>query len=421
MAVRSRQALTAAMVGAGQRGFHVYGELARASGDIRFVAVVDPDPERRRRFGERHGIEAGRWFGSTGELAAAQLDLDAWFVASPDRDHLDAARSAIASGSAVFLEKPVASTPADVAELVTLAASSGSLVHVAHVLRYTPFFQVLHRTLWSGAIGDIVTVEHRENVAAFHMAHSFVRGNWSRAADSTPMIVAKCCHDFDILQWNLPSPVARITSFGSLMHFTPAAAPPGAKDRCTDGCPVEHCPFDARRIYLDPAVRGWPVHVITDDLSEEGRLRSLREGPYGRCVYSAGSDVVDHQVVAMELENGGSVTLTMHGHSHEEERTMRYDGTKGTLRAVFGRRQVIEVVDHHGGPARRVPIPAAASGHGGGDAGAVARFVDAVRGGTPSSTAIAESLESHLLAFAAEEARRTGTVVDMDLYRSRFS
>jgi predicted dehydrogenase len=401
------------MVGAGQRGFHVYGELALSGRDVEFVTVVDPDASRRDRFGDRHRIDRDRRFASVEELGALGLELDAWFIASPDRDHVDAARAALDAGSAVFLEKPAATSPDDVAALATLADRTGLLVHVAHVLRYTPFFEVLHRTLASGVIGDIVTVEHRENVAAFHMAHSFVRGNWGRAAESTPMIVAKCCHDFDVLHWNLPSPVARLSSFGSLKHFTPDAAPPGATERCTDGCPVAGCPFDARRIYLDPDRRGWPVHVITDDLSHEGRLAALREGPYGRCVYSAGSDVVDHQVVAMEFEDGASATLTMHGHSHQEGRTMRYDGTKGTLRAAFGRRQVIEVSDHAGGPPQEIAIPAATSGHAGGDAGAVAAFVQAVRGEAPSSTTIHESLESHLLAFAAEEARITKTVIEM--------
>lgn len=414
---RRRSPVDAVMVGAGQRGFHVYGRLALQSQNLRFRAVVDPDPDRRQRFGEAHGIPATHRYVDV-EAATALDDVDAWFIASPDREHARAAHAAIARGIPVFLEKPIATTIDDVVGLARAAGQAEVLVHVAHVLRYTGFFQALAATVASGAVGDIVAVDYRENVAAFHMAHSFVRGNWGRSAEASPMIVAKCCHDFDILTWIMSSPVVRLSSFGSLQHFTPAHAPAGATPRCTDGCPVTGCPFDARRIYLRPDVTGWPVHVVTDDVSPDGRLRALETGPYGRCVYTAGSDVVDQQVVAMELADGASMTLTMHGHSHEDERTIRLDGTRGTIRAVFGRRQVIDVIDHIGGAPQAVPFDSASTGHGGGDAGAVSAFLEAVTGGSSSATPLSESVESHMLAFAAEHARVTGTVVDMAEFRA---
>jgi Oxidoreductase family, C-terminal alpha/beta domain len=243
------------------------------------------------------------------------------------------------------------------------------------------------------------------------MAHSFVRGNWSRADDATPMIVQKCCHDFDILHWNLPSPVRAMHSFGSLLEFRPGRAPAAATERCLD-CPVKECPYDARRIYLDPARTGWPVSVITADLSEDGRRAALRHGPYGVCAYRAGSDVVDHQVVAMQLESGATVTLTMHGHSNEENRSMRYDGSRATIRGVFGRTQRLEISEHATGRTTEVDIPRSVGGHGGGDDGILGSFVEAVRSGTPGVTEAADALESHVLAFGAELARLTGTTVE---------
>jgi predicted dehydrogenase len=346
---------------------------------------------------------------------------DACVIASPDRTHHDAAVAALETGYQVLMEKPMAPSLPEIESIVAAARRSPGQLHVAHVLRYTPFFSILHDVIASGRLGEIVTVEHRENVVAWHMAHSFVRGNWARAAESSPMILAKCCHDFDILQWNLPSPVARLVSFGNLFHFRPEQAPPGAAERCSDPCPVENCPFDARRIYLNPAWKGWPVEVITDDLSTEGRMKALQEGPYGRCVYTAGSDVVDQQVVAMELESGTTVTLVMHGHSHEEARTMRYDGTEATLRGVFGRRQAIEITDHHGGPTEEIVIPPPTSGHGGGDEGVILDFLESVESGRPAFTSAEESFESHLLALLAEDARTTGEVIEVDGIRSTFN
>lgn len=301
--------------------------------------------------------------------------------------------------------------------VVRAATRSDRTLAVSHVLRYTPFFTTLNQVVTSGMLGEIVTVEHRENVSSFHMAHSFVRGNWSRTATSTPMIVQKCCHDLDIMVWNLGSPVTRLSSFGSLMHFTPDSAPAGATARCTDPCPVERCPFDARQ-YLNPQWQDWPIHVVTDDTSRSGRLTALAEGPYGRCVYTAGSNVVDHQVVSMELASGASAVLVMHGHSGQEERTMRYDGTRATLRARFGAGSAIEVIEHGTGMVEQIPIGTAAGGHGGGDQGVMGSFLDAIASGTEPLTTAKESLESHVLAFAAEEARRTGSVVDVDRFRN---
>lgn len=410
--------IDAVLIGAGQRGRYVYGDYAvRHPERLRFVAVVDPDPMRRDTFGDIHAIApAARHTGWT-ELLAERA-ASAAIIASPDVHHSGPAVAALEAGYEVLVEKPMAHTAGDAAAVVAASRHSGASVNVAHVLRYTPFFRTLHDVLASGTIGDIVSVAHRENVAAFHMAHSFVRGNWARAAESTPMIVQKCCHDFDILTWNLDSPVRRLQSFGSLLHFRPDQAPPGAAARCTDGCEVPDCPFDARHIYLDQSRHGWPVHVITDDLSPEGRLAALRSGPYGRCVYTAGSDVVDHQTVNMELASGATVTLTMHGHSNEEHRSMRYDGTRGTIRARAGRSPAIEVADHRAGVSRRIEIPSALGGHGGGDNGLIAAFVDAVETGATTATTAEVALESHLLAFAAERARLDGTIIDMDEFRA---
>jgi predicted dehydrogenase len=283
-------------------------------------------------------------------------------------------------------------------------------------LRYTPFFSTLHEILASGRLGKIMTVEHRENVVYWHMAHSFVRGNWRNTALSSPMILAKCCHDLDILYWNMGQPVKQLHSIGSLRHYRPENAPEGALLRCTDGCPVE-CQWDARKLYLGDYSK-WIVMALGTDLSETGKLKALQEGWYGRCVYHCDNDVVDNQTVNMEFADGTSVVLFMHGHSHKEGRTMRYDGTRATLRGRSeADSQQIEIQAHLTGEREEVPIPKATSGHGGGDFGIVGSFVRAMRGEEAALTTARESLESHLMAFAAEESRLKGTVVNMADFR----
>lgn len=404
----------AILIGAGQRGRYVYGAYARRHPDrLRFVDVVDLDTARRDTFGDLHDLDARHrhedWSDAL-DTTAARVAV----VATPDRHHQAPAVAALERGFDVLLEKPVAHTLEATRRVLAAAAASAGSLHVAHVLRYTPFFRALHEVVTSGRLGDLVSVEHRENVISWHMAHSFVRGNWARSDESTPMIVQKCCHDFDIMAWNLDSPVERLSSFGSLMHFHPENGPDEATERCLDCPAAPTCPFDGTRIYMNETFTGWPVHVITDDLSVDGRRAALETGPYGRCVYRSGSDVVDNQTVIMELASGATATFVMHGHAHRENRTMRYDGTHGTVRAVFGSgQQVIECTDHRGGAPEQIDIEESSGGHGGGDPGVIEAFLRSVDTGEPSLTEASSALESHLLAFEADRARLEGRIIDV--------
>ena len=388
------------------------------------MAVADPNEHRRHRFGEEHTIPPSRRFTDWPEMLDAEV-AKVCVITTPDRHHAFPTIAALERGHDVLLEKPVAHTLEDCSRVLEAARRSSGSLTVGHVLRYTPFFSILHQLVGSGRLGQLVTVEHREDVAYWHTAHSFVRGNWARAAASTPMIVQKCCHDFDILAWNLATAandtrVTRMQSFGSLLHFRPEHAPRGATRRCTDPCPAAPtCPFDARRLYLDPVRTGWPVHTISEDLSPEGRARALREGPYGRCVYTAGSDVVDHQTVTMELSSGATAVLVMNGHAARQVRTARYEGTRGSVEATFGGSPTIAFTDHLGGATELIPIEAAGGGHGGGDVGLIEAFLDSLDTATPSKTSTETWFESHLLAFGAEEARLSGATLDIDRQRTR--
>jgi predicted dehydrogenase len=459
------QPLTAILIGAGNRGYETYGPYALEHPDeIHFVAVAEPHAARRARFAQAHGIPQERQFCSWEDLLAHGQIADTALVCTLDRLHVEPAIAALEAGYNTLLEKPMAATLADCVRLVQTAESTGRLLQICHVLRYTDFFSTLHNIIKSGRLGDIVTVEHRENVVYWHMAHSFVRGNWRNGKAESPMILAKCCHDLDILYWNLGM-CKRLNSFGSLIHYRAENAPPGAPERCTDGCPAaDDCPWYAPRLYLDlvplmhaarrsplmlqrmgaalglnhPSLvstarrlmppldaaldyRDWPISVISEDASLNGRRLALETGPYGRCIYRCDNDVVDHQTVNMEFEGGTTAVLVMHGHSHEEARTMRYDGTRATLRGKFsyGTDTTIELHDHQSGRVERIHPRTGASGHGGGDKGIMAAFVQAAR--NPSAAALTtarEALESHLMAFAAEQARVEGTVITMTAYRA---
>jgi len=410
--------ITAVMVGAGGRGYFAYGPYALQHPDtIRFTAVVEPHKERRRRFAQAHDIPPERQFHSWEDLYAQGRIADALLNCTLDRMHLDSTLPALELGYDVLLEKPMSHTLEGNVRLVQAAERYGRLLMVCHVLRYTAFFSTLHDIIASGRLGRVITVEHRENVVYWHMAHSFVRGNWRNSQLESPMILAKCCHDLDILFWNL-GPVTRLNSFGSLLHYRPENAPPEAPQRCTDGCPVaDDCPWYAPRLYLrDDEYTGWPISVLSEDTSLEARRRALETGPYGRCVYYCDNDVVDHQTVNLEFASGATGVLFMHGHSHEEGRTMRYDGMQATLRGKFGygSGDSIEIHDHLTGRIEQVDLRAGTSGHGGGDEGVMAAFVKALHDPGTALTTARKSLESHLMALGAEKARVDGSIIQLD-------
>ncbi len=458
--------IQAIIIGAGQRGMDAYAPYALQHPDqIQFVAVAEPDSERRARFSAQHNIPTEYQFESWEPLLELPQLGQAALICTQDQMHTEPTLAALKAGYDVLLEKPMATSLDECQQLVRAAEEAGRQLHICHVLRYTTHFSKLRDVIQSGVLGQIVNVHHRENVAFWHMAHSFVRGNWRNNAESSPMILAKCGHDLDIIIWLLDDRCDTLSSVGNLMHYRSENAPAGAPKRCLDGCPAaDSCPFYAPRIYAEmtpiwqnaaasrkgfdrwalqkqtenPALitslsrvipklreiteyRGWPKSVITHDATPENVMAALKDGPYGRCVYHCDNDVVDHQVVSMQFENGTSVTLTMHGHSHLEGRSTRIEGSKATLFGFFGMDgDRIEIHDHLTGTQTRYDThPEGDSGHGGGDAGLMAAFVSALQAKDESAalTTARTSLESHLMAFAAEDARRDERVVRMDDYR----
>jgi predicted dehydrogenase len=405
------------VVGAGGRGYHAYGSYAAAHpGEVRFVAVAEPDPDRRERFSEAHGVALDRQYSSWEQLVAQPRLARAAVNTTMDRTHHLSTLALLEAGYDVLLEKPMATTAAECVDLVRAADRHGRVLQICHVLRYAPFFRTVYDLVTSGRLGDLVSFEWNENLVYWHFAHSFVRGKWASSQRSAPMILTKCCHDLDLLVWMLGRPQT-VASFGSLTHFRPDRAGSEIPERCTDGCPIEaECPYYAPRLYIERDPGHWARDPVSLDHSPESLRRGLETGPYGRCVYRADNDVVDHQVVVLEYASGLTATLTMQGASPVEGRTLRIDGMRATL---FGNeaRNELALHDHRTGGVETFHPTLPSSGHGGGDTGVMHDFVQALRSGERHVLTSAErSLESHLLAFAAEEARATRRVVDVSAY-----
>ncbi|MDP4501749.1 Gfo/Idh/MocA family oxidoreductase [Nonomuraea sp. G32] len=412
--------VTLAVIGAGLRGSG-YARLAREGGLAEVVAVAEPDQDRRSDFAAEHGIPVERAFADWRDLLAGERLADAVIVATQDRLHLQPAVRAAELGYHILLEKPMAPTEEDAAAIAEAADRNGVILAVCHVLRYAPYTRRLKELLDEGRIGQIMNIQHLEQVGWWHQAHSFVRGNWRNEAESAPMLLAKACHDLDWIVHIKGEMPERVSSFGKLVHFTKESRPAGAADRCLD-CSIEPtCPYSARQLYMeclaDPDRHIWPLGAITRDFTEEGVLTALREGPYGRCVYACDNDVVDSQVVIMEFADGTSATCTMTAFGALEHRKTRIFGTHGsiecdgeTLRVHDFLTDEVSVIDALAGA-----DASAASGHGGGDGALLEAFVAAVRDNNPGlvSTDAQASLATHRVVWAAEQARHTRTVVSI--------
>ena len=414
--------LTLAFCGCGSRA-RTYAGIASEMPD-RFALVAGADPVAGRvEFirGKSDRPTDFKGYGSAEAMFAAGKPADVVVIGTQDAQHREHAIRAMELGCDLLLEKPVAHRLEDVLAVQAAARRLGRRVVVCHVLRYTPFYAKVESLLRSGIVGEIVTANFIEGVQPWHQAHSFVRGHWSVESKASPMILAKSCHDMDLLAWLINRPCLAVSSHGALTQFTAAHAPTGAPARCTDGCPAANqCPYDAHR-YAQPEGRRWlgMVYDRAKEATDEEIFTWLRTSPWGRCAFRCDNDVVDHQVLALKFT--GEVTATFTMTAFDDGRQLEIFGTKGVLRGgAFVKKHLgcDLVFTPHGWnqTAEKITVETPTggyAGHGGGDAGLMATLHAELTGADASAlrTSLEVSIQSHRMAFAAETSRKEGRTV----------
>lgn len=425
--------LTVAIVGLGSRGGDAYAPCQKLFPDrMKIVAIADIVPEKVDFIAKEYNVPKEMCFGSGESLLKEDKLADVMFICTQDRQHVGHAIPALKKGYDLLLEKPISPDLDECREILKVANELGRKVVVCHVLRYTPYYTKLKEVIASGRIGDVVSVMGLENVGYYHCAHSFVRGNWRRSDETSPMILQKCCHDFDMLLYLTGKTCSKVTSFGSTYLFKNENAPEGSTARCLDGCKVkDSCPFDCEKIYVTSEQTGvcsghtgWPNNVLALHPTEESIREALEEGPYGRCVYQCDNNVVDHQVVNLEMTDGSTISFTMSGFTDKIARYAKFMGTKGEIIADMGE-NTIDVCEF-GKEHEIIDVAKLAQdfrGHGGGDSRLVDSFLDLISGEaeiSPRISSLNESMESHFIALAAEKSRvEGGRVVEMDEMRNK--
>jgi predicted dehydrogenase len=402
-----------AVIGAGSRGFLFADLVSRVPQWGTIAAVAEPREEYRRGFAARFGIPKDRTFADWRELAARPRLCDAAIIATLDRDHVGPAVALTKLGYHMLLEKPMATTLEDCSSIASAQAEAGTITCVCHSLRYHRGFAELKRVVESGRIGAVVTIDQLEQVAWWHQAHSFVRGNWANEARSTFMLLSKSCHDIDFIAHLVGVDCQRVHSFGRLSYFTRENAPAGSGDRCVDCALEPGCAYSAVKRYVDADREAWPAAVVALEHGREAHLRAVRSGPFGACVWKCDNDVVDHQVVCMEFDGGITATFTMTAFTQGSGRKIRVHGTRGEVEFTEERMRVRTYADGETDP---VDFDQEEGGHGGGDARVVVSFLAAIRERNPGLvlTDVRESLRTHAMVFAAERSRRQGRMVEME-------
>ena len=401
--------VTFAILGMGNRGTKYASQQLKYGDRMEITAMADTRRVRLDAANKYLQLPANRLFDGADSLLSQPKLADILVVATQDAQHREHALRAMEVGYDLLLEKPISNKIEDIAAIVAAAKRLNRRVIVCHVLRYTAFYAQAKALIDSGVIGDVVSVQAAEHVGYYHYAHSYVRGNWHRCADSSPMILAKCSHDMDILQWLTGKKCVSVSSFGQLSYFNAAHRPAGAPERCAD-CKLD-CPYNANKFYIS-RIPGWPANVLHPEPTPENITEILANTDYGKCVFAMNNDVVDHQVVNLLMEDGVTVDFQMTGFTNRMTRTLHVMGTEGEVWGDFHEKELY--VQRFGGEKQKIDLEALCddfTGHGGGDSGLVRDVIRLYLGDDFDSSAVTflePSAQSHYMAFAAEQSRLNG-------------
>ncbi len=412
--------LNVILIGAGSRG-RAYTDHMDGT-KFKVVAVADPQKELCEYIKKKHGVSDDMCFSDWKEILSLPKFADVAVITTSDSLHYEPTMKALELGYDILLEKPVAPTYEECKDISDLAKKKDAKVLVCHVLRYTPFFRKIKDFINEGKLGTVISVHHSECVGNIHQSHSYVRGNWGNTKKSSNMLLAKSCHDMDILQWLVASKCKRVSSFGSLTHFKAENAPEGAPDYCIDGCPYsEECYYNAVKLYLQDETNDWFRNAATKKVKPTNAEveEILRTTQYGKCVFKCDNDVVDHQVVNIEYENGAVASFNMCAFN-KGGRFIRIMGTDGE---IYGDMEgnMIDFFDFRTrehtviNPLEEALNGDITGGHGGGDLGIVEVLYNYIaenyKGDMLSEIGI--SVENHATAFAAEKSRLENKIIEM--------
>ena len=406
------------VLGAGNRG-KVYSSYAfKFSNQMKIVGVAEPNQKRNESFSKLHGIIDENRFSTWEDVFLRPKFADAIIISTPDDLHYAPCIKALEMGYDVLLEKPISPTIDECLHIKELSNKLNRIVAVCHVLRYAPYFIELKKLIENNAVGELISVNHFEPIEHVHMSSSFVRGNWHNSKKSTPIILAKSCHDMDILRWIIDKKCTSISAYGNLKWFIEKNAPKGSTQRCIDGCKVEeNCPYSALKIYYKNRVYSGVFDLPENSEDhDEFILNELKTSNYGRCVYRMDNDQPDHYVTSMLFEDNVTANFSMEAFTSYHGRRTRIMGSMGD---IVGDMESFTYTDFRTGKRLHKKVDKRTSdlygAHGGGDLLLVRDWLQAVHNQDVNliSSDINVSVDSHVMCFKAEESRLSKKMIQI--------
>ncbi|HKL74040.1 MAG TPA: Gfo/Idh/MocA family oxidoreductase [Clostridia bacterium] len=329
---------TIAVIGLGSRGIN-YMRFVRLLNKKRakIVAICDVNETKVKELAKSYNIDASNCFTDENEFFKEKR-ADAVFICTQDNDHYRNCMAAMRLGYHILVEKPLSYNIDECLEIERIAKEKNLNVVVCHVLRYSNYFSKMKDLVRNGGLGEIMTINHQENIANFHFAHSYVRGNWHKKSMATPILMAKCCHDIDIISWLMEAEAEHVQSYGALTYFTEKNAPKDAPLRCTDGCPITDCPYNAEYLYVTaPLLKStwlkYSPRILTGKLKSKKSdvMNALKTGPYGVCVYHSDNDVFDHQSLLLKFPGDRIAVHTLSAFTDKFYRRTHITMTNGEI------------------------------------------------------------------------------------------
>ncbi len=371
-------------VGLGARIANVSNCLQEVSGDLDPCAYVDPTPAGLKHVEAKCGHSLTAYTDLDRMIRQEKLDL--LMIGSPNFMHLDHLRTALKSDVRyIFCEKPVVVSEEETFELLSLMKEHGGSkrVLVGLVLRYSPLYTELQKSLKSGQIGKVVSIEASEHIGPYH--GSFFMRDWRRYdRNSGGFMLEKCCHDLDLYQGVTGCRPRFVSSFGGRKSFVPENRP------------------DQDHTFPTPKIEG-RVDPFTP-----------RWGG-GNADFDSDGDIIDYQTALIEYEDGANLCFHTNMYVPDEFRRFAVMGTKGMAEGDFIRNyyRVHDALTSACLIDKPQVVDASRHGHYGADE-AMARDLDHYfRNDGHLPVSVLDALEAGLTAIKLDEARRTRSVIDL--------
>lgn len=421
--------IKAIVIGYGDRG-SIYADYALADKDrFEIVGVVDPNDFKLQLAKEKFNLQDNQLFSNINDCLKTNPECDLFINATMDQLHYEVMKAVLNKKYNMLTEKPIVGNEKQLLELKSLADKNHCLVFVCHVLRYTPFYSTIKQMILDGKIGKMISIQMDEHVGIAHYGGSYVRGKWNNEEECmSSFLLAKSCHDIDIMCWlNNSTLPEKVASFGGRYFFIRENAPKGSTETCFD-CPLEKaCLYSAIKHYIEcnwSSNLTWPqIKKKSEDITLEDKINFLKTTSYGKCIFKVDdADITDRQCLIVDFKDGSIGNFNQIGGAPQAGRYIHIVGSlgeivgnaeSGVITYMPANRDSLECEKIKIDVNKQINKQFGTFGHMGGDFQIMKSVVDYLNGdkSSISITSLGDSINSHLVVFAADKSRKTNKII----------